>query len=137
MKRVSILFTLLLISTTILFGQVPKEKREKIKQLKIAFITEKMQLTPEEAEKFWPVYNAFEQKRHELKKAYRQNVKKILNLQSKEQIDIDKYNDKQIEQVMEMHLQMQEKQLQLDKEYYQALKQILPVKKIFLLTRPN
>ena len=62
-----------------------------------------------------------------------QTVKKILNLQSKEQIDIDKYNDKQIEQVMEMHLQMQEKQLQLDKEYYQALKQILPVKKIFLL----
>ena len=30
MKRVSILFTLLLISTTILFGQVPKEKREKM-----------------------------------------------------------------------------------------------------------
>ena len=33
---------------------------EKIQALKVAFITQKLQLTPAEAEKFWPVYNQYE-----------------------------------------------------------------------------
>ena len=40
---------------------VDKEKRtEKIQALKIAFITQKLDLTSEEAQKFWPVYNRYE-----------------------------------------------------------------------------
>ncbi|MGI8581437.1 MAG: hypothetical protein ACR2KX_04560 [Chitinophagaceae bacterium] len=38
-----------------------KEKRsEKIQALKIAFITQKLELTSDEAQKFWPVYNRYE-----------------------------------------------------------------------------
>ena len=35
-------------------------KAEKIQALKIAFITQKLQLSSAEAEKFWPVYNEYE-----------------------------------------------------------------------------
>lgn len=35
----------------------PQPRKEKIEQLKIAFITKELDLTTEEAEKFWPVYN--------------------------------------------------------------------------------
>ncbi len=34
-------------------------KQEKIKALYVAFITEKLALTPEEAQKFWPVHTQF------------------------------------------------------------------------------
>ena len=34
--------------------------REKIKAEKVAFLTTRMDLTPQEAEKFWPVYNQLE-----------------------------------------------------------------------------
>ncbi|MEO8822860.1 MAG: hypothetical protein ABI366_04735 [Ginsengibacter sp.] len=34
--------------------------REKIRALKVAFISQKLNLTPAEAEKFWPVYNQYE-----------------------------------------------------------------------------
>ena len=38
-----------------------KEKRsEKIQALKIAFITQKLELTSDEAQNFWPVYNRYE-----------------------------------------------------------------------------
>lgn len=38
-----------------------KEGRyEKIQSLKIAFITQKLELTADEAQKFWPVYNLYE-----------------------------------------------------------------------------
>jgi hypothetical protein len=39
---------------------------DKFKAKKIAYITDAINLTPAEAEKFWPVYNEFEQKRFSL-----------------------------------------------------------------------
>lgn len=42
------------------FAQSRTEMRERIKAQKVAFITEKLSLTTSEAEKFWPLYNAFE-----------------------------------------------------------------------------
>ncbi len=35
-------------------------RSEKIQALKIAFITQKLELSTEEAQKFWPVYNRYE-----------------------------------------------------------------------------
>jgi len=37
--------------------RMSKEKRAQLESFKIQFITKKLGLTPEEAEKFWPVYN--------------------------------------------------------------------------------
>ncbi len=68
-----------------------------IEALKTAYITKDLSLTPEEAQKFWPVYNgfaeeikkarvehkndeiAFEEKRVAIMKKYRDNFRKILN----------------------------------------------------------
>lgn len=46
-----------------------QEKKDKIKSLKIAFISQKLALTSEEAEKFWPVYNKYDDKIMILKEA--------------------------------------------------------------------
>jgi hypothetical protein len=37
--------------------QMTKEQRERLELFSIQFITKKLDLTPEEAEKFWPLYN--------------------------------------------------------------------------------
>jgi Skp family chaperone for outer membrane proteins len=39
---------------------IPEEKLEEIKAQKVAYITQKMGFTPEEAQKFWPVYNQYD-----------------------------------------------------------------------------
>lgn len=55
-----------------------KEKRqEKIKNLKIAYFTEELNLTSAESEKFWPVYNEMEEKIKNLRKENRQQVEKL------------------------------------------------------------
>src|SRR6185312_13247509 len=41
-------------------AQDGENRAEKIQSLKIAFITQKLQLTPDEAQKFWPVYNQYQ-----------------------------------------------------------------------------
>jgi sulfite reductase alpha subunit-like flavoprotein len=38
----------------------PEKRLEKIKALYVAFITQKLQLTPDEAQKFWPVQGQYE-----------------------------------------------------------------------------
>jgi hypothetical protein len=38
----------------------PAEAAQRVRAMKVAFITERMNLTPEEAEKFWPLQKAFE-----------------------------------------------------------------------------
>ena len=46
-----------------------QERKDKIKSLKIAFISQKLALTSQEAEKFWPVYNKYDDKIMLLKEA--------------------------------------------------------------------
>jgi len=49
-------------------GPIIRKKKEQIKALKVAFITNELALTSDEAIKFWPLFNAFEEKQQEIKK---------------------------------------------------------------------
>ena len=62
---------LLLIILSFQFGYSQQNdiRKEKIKALKIAFISQKLALTSEEAEKFWPIYNKYDDKIMALKEA--------------------------------------------------------------------
>ena len=43
-------------------GKLSDEKRKEFEAQKIAFFTQEMELTPEEAVVFWPLYNEMQQK---------------------------------------------------------------------------
>ncbi|HEA30614.1 MAG TPA: hypothetical protein ENH91_11565, partial [Leeuwenhoekiella sp.] len=43
------------------------DKHERIKALKVSFITDKLELTPTQAEKFWPIYNTYDSQIHDLR----------------------------------------------------------------------
>ena len=58
MKKITIILFVLLTSWSA-FSQ-DSDKRERIRSLKVAFITERLALTQTEAQKFWPIYNAYE-----------------------------------------------------------------------------
>jgi hypothetical protein len=56
-----ILFVMLGFFSGIKAQDIGNETRaEKIQSLKIAFITQKLQLTSDEAERFWPIYNDYD-----------------------------------------------------------------------------
>ena len=60
MKKYLLILLILLGS----LSQIKAQAGEKIQALKIAFITQKLQLTPDEAQKFWPVYNQYDNEIH-------------------------------------------------------------------------
>ncbi|MDN3492311.1 sensor of ECF-type sigma factor [Winogradskyella bathintestinalis] len=66
MKTLYTFIIILFISSSV-FAQ--RLDREKLKALKIAHITEQLDLSKEEAQKFWPIYNANEDKKDNLRQA--------------------------------------------------------------------
>lgn len=64
------------------------QRIEKIQALKIAFITQKLDLTSAEAEKFWPVYNEYEHELNNLRMNNKggdvlENEQKLLDIKKK------------------------------------------------------
>jgi hypothetical protein len=66
---------------------LPSEKRQQdIEALKVAFISKELELTPDEAQKFWPVYNQYSK---ELKTTIKDDAdvldrdEKVLNLRKR------------------------------------------------------
>ena len=98
-------------------------KKEKMESMRIAFLTQKLDLSPEEAQKFWPVYNEFQKKREELHKKRREEIKN-----AKE--NFDSLSDKQVEKIVDDEIAFKQKNLDLDKEYHSKFKSVLPVKKV-------
>lgn len=71
MKKIVFFLILMGLSSTLL-AQKNNDYHERIMAMKTAFFTTELSLTQAEAEKFWPIYNAFEndfhrEKRHELR----------------------------------------------------------------------
>ena len=56
-----ILIILLSISLNVVSQDEPERDAKKIQAMEVAYITRELNLTPEEAQKFWPVYNQYRQ----------------------------------------------------------------------------
>lgn len=99
MKKYLLIFTLLLGSISMAFAQEnqpgdDQAKQQKIQALYVAYVTQQLQLTPDEAQKFWPLHTQFanelkiikpelpelvkEEARLNIKKKYQENFSKVL-----------------------------------------------------------
>jgi hypothetical protein len=107
-----------------------KQKMEQVKSLKVAFITNELSLTPEESAKFWPLYNAFEEKQRDLRK---QKVTKYLD--RRDNAEIDKMTDKEASALLAQMEDNEEEQYQLRKHFVASLKGVLPAVKIIKLKK--
>lgn len=88
MKQLLLICTFFLGSYSFVIAQ-PENKAEKVQALKIAFITQKLELTSAEAQNFWPVYNRYETDLRQVMKDNRgggdaiDNEEKVLNVKKK------------------------------------------------------
>ncbi len=98
-------------------------RKEKVESMHVAFLTQKIDLTPEEAQKFWPVYNEFQKKRDALHTKKREDRKSM-------KASIDSLSDKQVESLVDAEMVFRQKNLDLEKEYHGKFKSVLPIKKV-------
>ena len=103
------------------------KNRERIKALKVSFITERLDLSSKEAQEFWPVYNEYEKQtsaiRQEEVRALRKEIKENINTMTDEKATtlLAKLNDAET------------RMLNLRIDFSKRLSSIIPAKKIILL----
>lgn len=128
-KLFPILFLLLTLS---FYGQNDKsredkfkEKREQIKAMKVAFLTSELDLSSSEAEKFWPIYNTFDDKQFELRhQKMRALFKKM------QDNELDKMSEKEAAALLNQIEDNEEDLFNLRKKFTSSLKGVLPSVKI-------
>jgi uncharacterized membrane-anchored protein len=131
MKTAKLLTPLALLFTFIAMGQ-PRlnQKREQIKALKIAYITDELKLTPDEASKFWPLFNAYEEKQKNFRK---ERIRSFMDQNGTS--DIDKMTEKEAASILNDIENSEEDALQNRKKFVASLKPILPATKILKLKK--
>lgn len=128
MKNYTIYFILIsLFLTNSLFAQNDmKAKRERVKAQKVAFITEKLNLSTEAAQKFWPIYNEYDAKKEALSQRKRELMDKIAKeYDSLSEDDFNKLGDEFIELNVE--------EANLAQEYHHKFKEALTPSQILSL----
>lgn len=124
----SVLFLLFTAATFAQGGM--REKREELKSVKVAFITDALKLTATEAQKFWPVYNEFEEKQFNLREKKFHSFKKRIA-----QEDVDSLSDKEATTMLADMEETETTLHNLKRQLVKNLKPILPPRKIVMLKK--
>jgi hypothetical protein len=103
--------------------KMSREDRERIEARKVAYITDRLDLSPEEAQKFWPVYNKHEEAIEAERKAMRENP-------PPRESDLTDDEATAFIEKMENH---EQKMLDLKINFHKELKEVISPKKIVLL----
>lgn len=126
----TVLIILLILSIPSFAQQGMSEKKEQIKTLKVGFITNELSLTTEEASKFWPIYNAYDDKQFELRHQKMKTYKAQMDDEA-----LDKMSEKEAAALLAQMESNENELTQLRKKFNANIKGILPAKKILKLKK--
>ncbi len=101
-----------------------KTAMEKIQSARIALISSRLGLTPEQAQKFWPIYNEYLAKR----RALQQDL-----ISDRQGVDLNNLSEEQSKQLMNQSLNTKQKMVDLEKDYSQRLEKVITAQQVLEL----
>ena len=119
--RQTIIVAVILLSTIFSYGQkrIDHKTENKIKAQKVAFITQALELTPEEAERFWPLYNEYS--------------RKLRDLRIENKVKPKRLTEEEANRLLDEFFDIDQKKLVLRKNYYDRFRHVLPASKVVKL----
>jgi hypothetical protein len=120
-KGVLALVSLFFFSAQFLSGQ--NQNRERLESYRIAFFTQRLKLTPSEAEKFWPLYNELQEERAKVQ-AERVKLFRLLN-QGAETL-----SDRELTRMGDKVVELDVFDNNLTVKFHQYIKEMLPPIKV-------
>lgn len=97
---------------------------ERIEAARVAFLTNRLNLTTEQAQKFWPIYNEYDAKRRGLRKRINGRQKELATLA-----------DNQLQPAIDDFFAARQEELNLDKEYAAKFQKVISLRQTILLYR--
>jgi len=122
MKHIWIV-SLLLLAPLFMKAQDNGGRNQEIESYRVAFLTQKMDLSPAEAKVFWPIYTQFQKEQQALRKQRMQNFISMRKID-----EIENLSDAQVQTLINNELNFKQQNLNVEKKYYTKLKTSLPIK---------
>lgn len=110
----------------VLTAQNQQNVLDKVEAAKIALITERLELTPEQAEKFWPIYREFNDQERGLRNEFRE---------LRRNHDPSRATDEENKRMLDKGIQIKQRQLDLEKNYSSQMQQVISSKQLMNLRK--
>ncbi len=123
-KKLVVIMILALMAYIYASGQNPA--RERLNAYKIAFFTRRLNLTSQEAERFWPVYNQYQDEKNKIQ------IEKIEINRSFNMHELN-MSEKDLTEMGDRFVELEVREATLAKEFHGKIKQILPPVKVLRL----
>ena len=116
----------------LVFACKPKQEKseEKLKEEKVAFFNQKLDLTTQESEDFWPVYNEYWKRKNQIYDDKRTAMKYCSK-------NIDEMTNEEIIKYADMYINFQKQESELLIEFNEKFKKVLPPKKVFVFYKTD
>ncbi len=122
-KLLSILFLFCFFIGAVNAQERRQDKNARIKAMRATYITERLNLTVEEAQLFWPIFNEYEAKRRSIQQSF--NHKQ----------DIENMSEKEAEDFINQSFAKEQQILDLKRTYFEKFKVAIPINKIAKLPK--
>ena len=132
MKRLPALFSLL--TALLLYAGAPTwaqsasagrgmgpPRMERLENARIAYITDKIALTPEQAQRFWPLFNEFTTRRRELRRQTKMGLRNQ---------DFSAMSDKDIRAALDEQFKLRQGEINLEKEYVEKFQKVISLRQV-------
>lgn len=121
MNKSVLFFIVLFMAGHLVYSQSKDDRFKEVKAQKVAYLTEKMNLTIEESKSFWPIYNEYEQSMRELRG---QRWQKEENL-----------TEENAKKALISSLEREEKEIHLKRDFYKKVTSVVSYQKLYLLEK--
>jgi hypothetical protein len=109
--------------TFFVYGQTSKPERENIRKQKVEFFNRNLNLSKAEAEKFWPIYNDYQNRKNKISSEKRALMKYYMQ-------NVDYMSDAEITETLEKYLSYEKKETDLLISFSKKLRFVLPDNKV-------
>lgn len=120
------LLTIFLLLSLPFFALAQRSQRSsEIEAYKETYLKEKLELTPAESKVFWPIYTAWQAEKSALRQERREKMISFRKI-----TEIESLSDTQVQSLITNELNFKQRDLNIERKYYNKLKVSLPIKTV-------
>ncbi len=126
MIQKSVISTFLFFFSAFVLIAQPDDRINRVRAQKAAYITQRLNLSVEKSQSFWPIYNEFEDKMFALKKQrFGEGKPKHPN--------IEELSDNEIQELLNSRFRHEEEVVKLKREYHEKYLKVLSIREVAML----
>jgi hypothetical protein len=126
MKKILIIALFLTGFTALAQDNNQQDAKAKLQAARIALITERLGLTPEQAQQFWPIYNEYAEQRRMIQQEFRD---------ARKGLDLNKLSEEQSRALIKARMDGKQRQLNLETKYSDRLMDVINTRQLMALKK--